>query len=60
MHPNEDVDDKVVADIIWSAMIDDCNDIDHERKVLEFLWDGELSTSGCREPNAISCVHFEM
>ena len=60
MHPNEDVDDKVVADIIWSAMIDDCDDIDRERKVLEFLWDGELSTGGRREPNAISCVHFEM
>ena len=30
MHPNEDVEDEVVADIIWSAMIDegnDCNDI---------------------------------
>ena len=21
--------------------------IDHERKELEFIWDGELSTSGC-------------
>ena len=38
----------------------DCNDIDHERKELEFIWDGELSTSGHLESNAISCVHFEM
>ena len=30
MHPNEDVEDKMVADVIWSAMInegDDCDDI---------------------------------
>ena len=30
MHTNEDVEDKVVADVIWCAMInegDDCNDI---------------------------------
>ena len=34
--------------------------IDHERKESEVIWDGELSTSGHRESNAISCVHFEM
>ena len=63
MHPNEDVDDEAVADVIWSAMInegDDCDDIDHERKESEFIWDGELSAGGCQESNAISCVHFEM
>ena len=38
----------------------DCNDIDCERKESEFTWDGEFSTSGRRESNAISCVHFEM
>ena len=32
----------------------------HERKESEFIWDGELSASGCRESNTISCVHFEM
>ena len=50
MHPNEDVDDEVLADVIWSAMINegnDCGDIDRERKELEFIWDGELSASGC-------------
>ena len=29
MHPNEDVEDEAVADVIWSAMIDggdDCDD----------------------------------
>ena len=34
--------------------------IDHERKELEFIWEGELSTGGRQESNAISCVHFEM
>ena len=37
---NEDDGDKTMADVIWSAMIDegdDCNDIDHERKELEFI-----------------------
>ena len=34
--------------------------IDHERKELEFIWDGELSAGGHRESNAMSCVHFEM
>ena len=34
--------------------------IDHERKELELIWDGELSAGECRESNAISCVHFEM
>ena len=61
MHPNEDVDDEVLADVIWSAMIndgDDCNDIDCERKELEFIWDGELSTGGQQECHAIHCVHF--
>ena len=33
---------------------------DHEGKELEFIWDGELSASGCQESNAIRCVHFEM
>ena len=40
MHTNEDVDNEVLADVIWSAMIDegnDCNDIDLERKELEFI-----------------------
>ena len=49
MHPNEDVDDEVVADVIWSAMIDegdDCSDIDCERKESGFIWDGELSAGG--------------
>ena len=60
---NEDDGDKMMADLIWSAMInegDDCDDINHERKESEFIWDGELSASGCWESNAISCVHFEM
>ena len=39
---------------------DDYVDIDCERKELEFIWDEELSTGGCRESNALSCVHFEM
>ena len=34
--------------------------IDRERKESEFIWDGDLSASGCRESNAISCVHFDM
>ena len=62
MHPNEDVDNEVVADVIWSAIIDegnDCNDIDRERKESEFIWDGELSTGGCQVSNAISCVHLK-
>ena len=62
MHPNEDIDNEVVADVIWSAMIDegnDCNGIDCERKELEFIWDGELSTGGHQEPNAISSVHLK-
>ena len=61
---NEDDGDETMADVIWGAMIDegdDCDDIDCERKESEFTWDGELlSTSGRRESNAISCVHFEM
>ena len=40
---------------VMIAMIIDC-----ERKESEFIWDGELSAGGCREPNAISYVHFEM
>ena len=28
MHPNEDVEDKVVADVISNAMIDEGNDCD--------------------------------
>ena len=31
MHPNEDVEDEVVADIILSAMIDKGNDCDDFR-----------------------------
>ena len=34
MHPNEDVEDEAVADVIWSAMInegDDCDDCDNNR-----------------------------
>ena len=41
---NEDDGDKMMADVIWSAMIDEgdnCNDIDCERKESEFIWDGE-------------------
>ena len=34
--------------------------IDHERKDLEFMEDGELSAGRHQESNAISCVHFEM
>ena len=40
MHPNEDVEDEVVADIISSAMIDegdDCDDFDREKNELEFI-----------------------
>ena len=58
----EDDGDKTMADVIWSAMInegDDCNDIDHERKESEFIWTGGLSAGGHREPNAISCVHLK-
>ena len=60
---NEDDGDETIADVIWGAMINegnDCNDIDHERKESEFIWDGELSAGGHRESNAINCVHFEM
>ena len=61
---NEDDGDEMMADVIWSAMIDegdDCNEINHERKELEFIWDGELSAcaGGCQEPNAISSVHLK-
>ena len=40
MHPNEDVEDEVVADVILSAMIDegdDCDDFDREKNVSEFI-----------------------
>ena len=40
MHPNEDVEDEVVADIISSAMIDegnDCDDFDREKNESEFI-----------------------
>ena len=40
MHPNEDVEDEVVADVISSAMIDegdDCDDFDCEKNELEFI-----------------------
>ena len=33
--------------------------IDCGRKELEFIWTGELSAGGCREPNAISSVHLK-
>ena len=39
---------------------DDCKIIDCEKKELGFIWDGELSASGRRESNAISCMHFEI
>ena len=61
MHPNEDVEDEVVADIMLSAMIDegdDCDDFGREKNESEFIWDGELSAGGHRESNALSCVHF--
>ena len=47
---NEDDGDKTMADVIWSAMINegnDCDDIDHERKESMFIWDGELSAGRC-------------
>ena len=31
MHLNDDVEDKAVADVIWSAMIDEGNDCDDNR-----------------------------
>ena len=31
MHPNEDVEDEVVADVIWGAMIDEGNDYNDNR-----------------------------
>ena len=34
MHPNEDVEDKAVADVIGSAMIDEGNDCNENR-----LWE---------------------
>ena len=40
MHPNKDVEDEVVADIISSAMIDegdDCDNFDGEKNELEFI-----------------------
>ena len=39
---------------VMIAMIIDC-----ERKESEFIWDGELSASGCQEPIAISSVHLK-
>ena len=64
MHLNEDVEDKVVADIILSAMIDEGDDCDDfwlwEEGVGVLYRDGELSASGHQESKAISCVYFEM
>ena len=64
MHPNEDVEDEAVADIMLSAMIDEGDDCDEfstvGRKSRSFIWDGELSAGGHRESKAISCVHFGM
>ena len=64
MHPNEDVEDEVVADVISSAMIDegdDCDDFLTVRRRSRSLYrDGELSAGGHRESKAISCVLFEM
>ena len=40
MHPNEDVEDEVVADVISSAIIDegdDCDDFDCEKNESEFI-----------------------
>ena len=31
MHLNEDDGDDASADVIWSAMIDECNDLDGNR-----------------------------
>ena len=62
MQFNEDDGDETMADVIWSAMIDEGNDgddINCERKKSEFIWDGELSAGGHQEPNAISSVHLK-
>ena len=63
MHPNEDVEDKVVADVISSAMIDegdDCDDFWPWEERVGVYRDRELSASGHQESKAISCVHFAM
>ena len=65
MHPNEDVEDEVVADVISSAMIhegDDCDDFwPSEERVGVYIGMGNyVSAGGHRESEAISCVHFEM
>ena len=42
---NEDDGNKTMADVIWSAMIDEGDDCDDNRlweEELEFIWDGEL------------------
>ena len=55
--------DKVVVDVILSAMINegnDCNDFRPWEEKSEFFRDGELSAGGRQESKAISCVHFEM
>ena len=50
LHPNEDVEDEAVADIMLSAMIDEGDDCDEfstvGRKSRSFIWDGELSAGG--------------
>ena len=64
MHLNEDVEDKVVAVVILSAMIDEGDDCDDFLTMRRMSWslyrDGELSAGGCRESKAISCGLFEM
>ena len=64
LHPNEDVEDDAVADIMLSAMINEGDDCDEfqavGRKSRSFIWNGELSAGGRRESKAISCVHFGM
>ena len=32
--------------------------IGREKNESEFIKDGELSAGGCRESNALSCMHF--
>ena len=41
MHPKEDVEDEAVADVIWSAMINEGNDCDDNR-----LWEVVLVKFG--------------
>ena len=62
MQVNEDVEDEVVADVIWSAMIDegnDCNDNRLRGKSRSLYGLENLSTGGRQEPNAISSGALE-